>query len=125
MLNRADAKRLTQGAHWFRFWMPYQFVKLPSRRYKHLYLPVNRNYKPLGYLGDEHIDYEMHSSEAVMFRRDPHYIQGVWTDPEHLYLYDSNPNSRADYFARLERLMRRLRRVAGATMGNRRTGRQY
>ena len=105
--------------------MPYHFVKLPSRRYKHLYLPVNRNYKPLGYLGDEHVDYEMYSSQAVPFRRDPHCIQGVWTDPERLFLYSSSPSSRADYFARLERLMRRLSRVAGATMGNRRTGRQF
>src|SRR5438552_14461888 len=33
---------------WFRYSMPYQFVRLSPSGRAHIYLPLNRNYKPLG-----------------------------------------------------------------------------
>ena len=114
MLDRRDAERLTLGNHWFRIWMPYQFVHLRSRRFKHLYLPVNRNYKPLGHIGREWVDYREYASQAVIFRSDPHHLEGVWANPERLYLYNDSVGSRLDYFARYERLMSRSMAVVAA-----------
>jgi hypothetical protein len=94
--------------------MPYHFVQLRSRRFKHLYLPVNRNYKPLGNMGREWVDYRSYASQAVIFRRDPHHLEGVWADPERLYLYKGSVGSRLDYFARYERLVSHSMAVAGA-----------
>ena len=56
----------------------------------------------------------------------PHTFEGVWFDPvgaapglprRRLLLYDDTPESRMDYFARFERLMARVSRLSGATVG--------
>ena len=107
MLNKAQAARLTDTAHWFRFWMPYQFQRIQQGSRRHIYLPLNRNYKPLGHTGRDHVDYEEYAAQAVVFGRDPHGFRDVWTDPEQLFLYNDSPASRVDYFDRYERLMSR------------------
>ena len=113
MLEKRDAARLTRGNHWFRTCMPYHFVHLPSDRFKHLYLPVNRNYKPLGCVERKWMDYRAYASQAVIFRGDPRKLDGVWSDPERLYLYSDSLLSGLDYFLRYERLMSRCLDVAG------------
>lgn len=107
MLNTEAGARLTRSPHWFRFWMAYQLVKLSSRQHPHLYLPLNRDYKPLGYLSRECVEYEAYTHQAMAFASDPHTFKCVWTDEEQLYLYNDEPQSRSDYFVRIERLLSR------------------
>ena len=114
-MKDADARRLTNTPHWFRFWLPYQFVKLELETRKHVYLPLNRNYKPLGYLGKDFLKYEDYASQAVVFGSDPSGFKGVWHDPAGLYLYDDNPRSRRDYFERLDKLLSRTMSLYGRT----------
>jgi hypothetical protein len=114
-MKTADASRLTQTSHWFRFCLPYQFVKVELGGRKHTYLPLNRNYKPLGVLGRAHIKYEDYAPQAVVFGSDPHTFKGVWSDPKGLYLYDDNTRSRVDYFERLEKLLSRTMPMYGKT----------
>lgn len=108
--------KLTQGDHWFKFWMPYAYVHLPDAGRKHVYLPVNRRYKPLGIVGHAWVDYEPFLPQAVVFSADPATFKGVWfaTTP-HFYLYNDAPASRVDYFERFERLMARVNPLLGLT----------
>ena len=105
---------LTQGGHWFRFWLPYKFEKLESPKRKHVYLPLNRNYKPLGITSRDHVDYAAYMHQAVVFASDPTKFTGVWHDPKGLWLYDDTSNSRVDYFERLSRLTDRTMKLVGA-----------
>lgn len=63
--------------------MPYRFIKLPLAGAKHVYLPLNRNYKPLGVgapsdLDNKRkVDYLDYRNQAVIFLRDPHSFKGV------------------------------------------------
>lgn len=115
MLTRVEARGLTKTGHWFKFWMPYRFEKIEVKSRKHAYLPVNRNYKPLGYLGHKRVDYQDYAAQAVVFSSDPHQFPGIWTDSEGLFLYNDDPDSRADYFARFERLMCRSHTLVGTS----------
>lgn len=102
-----QAAALTDDNRWFRHFLPYAFVRLEHPRRRHVFLPVNRNYKPLGIFSREWVEYATHLDDAVAFRRDPLLMTGVWTATrEHLWLYNDNPLSRLDYFERLERVMR-------------------
>jgi len=100
-----SAERLTMMDQWFRYWLPYSFFKLETANRDHVYLPVNRNYKPLGVTSDEWVDYENFTKQAVVFSADPHTFENVWVDQEPLYLYGEAISSRVDYFQRLERLL--------------------
>jgi hypothetical protein len=97
--------RLTHGDQWFRYWMPYQFKKMPHPKRKHLFLPVNRNYKPLGITSRDHVNYESYMDQAVVFPKDPATFEGVWWDSNGLYLYEDALESRRDYFQRLQKLL--------------------
>lgn len=95
--------------HWQRYWLPYHFEPMPHPRYKHVYLPLNRQYKPLGIIPAwPHVNYEDYSQQFIRFHRDPHTFKDVWLlDPRgHLFLYDDGEKSRSTYFARLDRLCR-------------------
>lgn len=110
----ADA-RLTIRNQWFRVWMPYQFIQMEVPDAKHVYLPLNRNYKPLGYGTPRQttpwVDYSDYLHQAVVFERDPHGFQGIWEEPERLYLYSDNSGTQKTYFTRLEKLMSRTVRL--------------
>lgn len=97
--------------HWFRFWMPYLFQKMDHPKIKHFYLPLNRNYKPLGAVSKDWVEYEAFQfSNGVAFSSDPAQIRDIWLpgkNTELLYLYDDTTESRRDYFKRFERLMAR------------------
>lgn len=104
---------------WFRVWMPYQFLKLDLVGAKHIYLPLNRNYKPLGFgkpLGNsDHVNYLDYRRQAISFLRDPHSFKGVWYDVSGLYLYGDEEASQSTYFERLGLLMDRVVKLYGAT----------
>lgn len=115
-MNEEQLQRLTgTRQHWFRFWMPYSFQKMEHAKVKHLYLPLNRNYKPLGMTTGEWVDYDPYvQSHGVVFGSDPHKFAGVWYG-EHeksLYMYADVPSSRRDYFQRLEMLMSHVMKLA-------------
>ena len=104
------AAKLTRERHFFRFWMPYLFQRLEVDGVRHAFLPLNRNYKPLGIISGDHVDYGgLALSHGVSFTRDPALLVGVWDnksdDGSQLWLYSDSPQSRTDYFARFEKIM--------------------
>jgi hypothetical protein len=113
-MNETQAQNLTGFDRWFRYWMPYQFVPLKIEGRKHVYLPLNRDYKPLGVTArDDFVNYDDFKHQAVVFAKDPHGFEDVWTNAEGLYLYKDNPRSRVDYFVRLDRLLSRSVKLFG------------
>lgn len=107
---KADAAyKLTDMGAWFRYWMPYTFQELSGG----VYLPLNRDYKPLGLIQRDHVEYEDFAvTHGVKFARDPRTFTDVWWDAgEPLFLYSDNPRSREDYFIRLDRLMSRSMKI--------------
>ena len=104
-MNIESAKLLSGKDQWFRVWMPYQFIQMPVPTPKHVYLPLNRNYKPLGLSTSDHVDYGGYVDQAVVFARDPRSFKNVWHDAEGLYLYEGGYESKLDYFDRFERLL--------------------
>jgi hypothetical protein len=115
-----QANNMAIEGQWFRIWMPYCFVKLESPAKKHVYLPLNRNYKPLGMLSRKHLDYETFRAQAVQFKTDPKIFKGIWhlvetnkSDDEQLWLYEDVHTSRIDYFARLEKLVLKTMKLVG------------
>lgn len=104
---------LAQSDRWFRYWMPYTFHKLDHPRLKHVYLPLNRNYKPLGITSREGVRYEDFIGQAIAFAQDPSGFKDVWDDttPKGLFLYADSPNTRTDYFERLGRLLSKPSRL--------------
>ena len=113
---------MTAEDGWFRYWLPYQLqaVTIPGMPYKHVYLPLNRNYKPLGVVSRDWVEYEDYIAQAMVFTRDPHEFEGIWFDPEGLYLYDDDPRSRVDYFERLDRLLKKGVKIFKAEHSRRR-----
>lgn len=108
--TEGQGRNLTTSDHWFRYWMPYCYHKLEHSSRKHVWLPLNRNYKPLGITSRDHVDYDRFINQAVAFASDPAAWRGVWVDRQaaiggKLYLYTDGPRYRADYFARLARVM--------------------
>lgn len=104
------AQAFLGGARWGRdnwFWncMPYCFRRLDISR-KHVWLPLNRRYKPLGVVTKQWVIYEEYLPRSVVFARDPQGFKDIWLDPvgpDSLYLY-SDIRSRNDYWVRLDRL---------------------
>ncbi len=86
--------------------LPYCFTKLGSEG--HVWLPLNRHYKPLGAPRDQYADYDKHIDSALVFARDPIGFKDVWhsTSGGRCYLYGDGTDLAADYFPRLERLLR-------------------
>jgi len=121
----AKAGRLIGGYDWrtptfFRVFMPYLIwrVEVPGR--KHAFLPLNRDYVPLGTpRGVGHVNYNdpaVIAQSAVYFARDPATLDIWWsrdTDGGRLWLYDDSTASRLNYFARLETLMSRQMEMVG------------
>ncbi|HZF43315.1 MAG TPA: hypothetical protein VEZ48_07890 [Sphingomonadaceae bacterium] len=94
-----------------RYWLPYCFQRVDWAGAKWAFLPLNRNYKPLGYLSGAWVDYPDYlQTHGVKFSRDPSTITGAWVDnpspaSDVLWLYSDGAKSRLNYFARLERVM--------------------
>lgn len=109
------AGRLVSGYDWktptfFKLFMPYCIQRVEVSGRKHAFLPLNRDYAPLGMRRGAHLDYEkMMPTHGAYFARDPAKLADVWWNVRdgQMWLYDDSPESRVDYFARLERLMSR------------------
>ena len=112
-MKKYHAARLTGADQWFRIWLPYTFVKMEAADHKHVYLPLNRDHKPLGVKSNDWVDYQDFIDQAVVFPEDPYTFENVWHDPETRHLYSDHPNSRSDYFNRLERLFSRSVKLFG------------
>jgi len=115
-LTEGQGRNLTASDHWFRYWMPYCYHRLEHRGRKHVWLPLNRNYKPLGITSRDHIDYDDYIDQAAAFASDPATWRGVWVDRQSaesgkLYLYTDGPRYRVDYFSRLARVMAHQQRL--------------
>jgi hypothetical protein len=102
-----------------RICMPYCFLKLDvPERGEHVYLPLNRNYKPLGMSQSKWVDYYDYTHQCVSFRKDPAKIAGhPWVlikpigwrnDGPFLFLYDTAASC-ADYGKRLQLVMQETR----------------
>ncbi len=113
-MTPAQAASLTAGSRshhnpFFKYCMPYLYQRLQHPSRKHVLLPLNRNYKPLGALDREFRDYDqLAESHGVVFSRDPATFDQVWWNTDGLgrfWLYDDSVKSRLDYFERFERLM--------------------
>jgi hypothetical protein len=97
--------KIPEMDEWFRYCMPYTFIALPSVGcHKYVYLPVNCNYKPLGQMTKDFVDYDTFSAQTVVFTDDPNTFDGVWIDSDGLWLYTDAPATRRDYYTRLDRL---------------------
>lgn len=116
-MTKEQAAGLTSGRAWnapatfFRFWMPYCFQRVDHPTRKHVFIPLNRDYVPLGILDRPTVDYPAQVDRyGVAFTRDPATFEGIWWNTDgssRLWLYDDTAASRFDYFARLEALMLR------------------
>lgn len=87
--------------------LPYCVAKLPVAG--HVWLPLNRKYKPLGIPWDEHawVDYLDFAEQAIEFSSDPRRWKHGWEDyrfNDMLYLQNDG-TSAAQYFERLAKLM--------------------
>lgn len=127
MLSEKARDGLTEQGHWFRFWMPYVLQQIDVPGGKYIYLPLNRNYKPLGVVHNKHVAYEDYAGQAVRFSTDPGKFKDIWWQPswataadtDRFWLYNDGLASRADYFARFERLMGRAMPLHGLPKGER------
>jgi len=110
-VNIDQAKSLTAGPRgggtFFKRWMPYLYQRVEVKGRKHVFLPLNRNYRPLG--TQEFADYAaVADTYGVAFRQDPGAFENIWwntDDAGRFWLYDDSAKSRVSYFERLERLM--------------------
>ena len=116
-MTRDQAAALTagQGAGttptFFKVWMPYLYQRVQVSGRKHAYLPLNRDYVPLGFRRqDGFVNYEeVALRHAVYFPRDPAALKDIWWNVRagSFWLYDDSTASRTGYFERLERLLTR------------------
>lgn len=100
---------------WFRAAMPYCFRRMrcvvQGQVLPHVWLPLNRDYKPLGVTTSRHTDYADYIGQAISFARDPSKFKNVWWNNDtavsevSCFLYSDLESSRDDYFDRLNRLM--------------------
>ena len=121
-MTRDQASALTCGRGlaatptFFRLFMPYLYQRVEAAGRKHAFLPLNRDYLPLGMRRDGRIDYAaVAPTHTVYFTRDPAKLEGIWWNQSGTsnWLYDDSAASRLDYFARLERLMLRQMEMVG------------
>ncbi len=115
-MNEHQAMELTASSednvgHFHKIWMPYVFQNIDVAGVKWAYLPLNRNYKPLGYTSSARVDYQDYAiSHGVRFSRDPAGFSMIWVHIDddaggRLWLYTDGATSRTDYYRRFERLM--------------------
>jgi hypothetical protein len=96
---------------WFRHNMIYAITKVVADK-PHVWLPLNRDYKPLGIVPQEGwVDYDLYAKEyptlAMRFARDPRRLKDVWvTDQgDMLWLYSDRLWEAASYYDRLRKLL--------------------
>lgn len=115
MIRQAKAGDIALQDRWFRYHMPYALQRLDDKTW----LPLNRNYKPLGYLLKAHVEYADYRAQAMRFVTDPRTFKDIWTaaNDDILFMYNDGPESREDYFDRLGRLLNHSVQVAAMPEG--------
>ncbi|UEM18993.1 hypothetical protein JL100_018070 [Skermanella mucosa] len=113
MMTDQEAYALTHHDGHFRLVMPYAFIGLEHPVHRHVYLPLNRNYRPLGcprQFGAGLDDIYDYLSQAWVFRRDPTTFTGIWWNSGEcfLHLYDDSAESRKDYLNRYAKLLTKV-----------------
>jgi len=76
--KRLQRERSPFGCGVFHMDWPYCFTQLEAGGREHLWLPLNRHYKPLGKPAGMGFDYEDFAGQAWQFPHDPREIEGVW-----------------------------------------------
>lgn len=115
-MDQAAGRKIAYSTTWFRYWMPYCFQKLEVKGRKHVYLPLNRNYKPLGITSRDHVNYAKYLDQAIVFGSDPKKFSGIWNGDisgDKLWLYEDATPTRLDYFERLGKLLSKAPKIAG------------
>jgi prophage regulatory protein len=124
LASRTKAMDLTTGSGgwsnpsvpYFRLFMPYLLKRISVAGKRHAFLPLNRDYLPIGERDENAVPYARYMpSHGVYFARDPSKFAGIFwkIEGDHLWLYDDSPASRVTYFSRLEMLMtQRMEMVA-------------
>jgi len=95
--------------------LPYLWVQV-SANSPYIWMPINREYAPLGYGQVSWADYHKHLDKAVIFSRNIVYVKDMWeqiywpednTDRISCYMYKGRLGKKTfpDYFERLARLM--------------------
>lgn len=122
----------------FRYWMPYTFEPMRVAKARaHTYLPLNRDYKPLGIVDPQHhggehlhVNYEDYEDRFVRLTVNPINLKGIFIHDDtgnarngepNLYLYNDGPWSSVDYGERLQRLMQYMRTDWRDITGSRQT----
>lgn len=97
--------RMKSDRGWFYYNMPYEFRKLRHPKYGEAYLPLNRDYMPLGMVNGKPVDYLDFWDWAVKFKENPANFLDVWVPAPGLYLFGDDPQTLVSYFSRFSRLM--------------------
>ena len=105
-MNKREMIDISDREKALRFMLPYYFHHMPELG-KHIYLPCNRDYKPIGVRGySEWVDYADYKHLMVKFSRDPRLIKGVWKEHSWgLFMYGDLPSSRSCYYQNLAKIM--------------------
>lgn len=94
-----------EPTEFYRYFLPFCLVRRTDGRW----LPLNRNYKPLGQLSAEWVDYDRHPGsipltqtleDELSFQREPHRIW-LYAPEEGL----ETPRQQADYWKKIQLLM--------------------
>jgi hypothetical protein len=90
-----------------KIWLPYALYRIAGPN--HTCLFVNRNYKPLGMITGDYIEYSDHPDKAIRFVRDPFQFKDCFYTgndaPNPGYLYGGADDFDRNYFPRLQRLL--------------------
>lgn len=102
--------------------LPYCFIKLDVPRHN-VWLPLGRNYKPIGQRSNERVKYDDYVEQAIEFKRDPGLLKGdIWHKPEQqsrmLWLCNDAPMPPQEYFRRLAIVLTRSSPVSAAAIAS-------
>ena len=91
--------------------LPYCFIKLEVPRHQ-VWLPLGRNYKPIGLRDRVWVDYDDYVEQAIEFKRNPGLLKGdIWHKPEQqdhmLWLCNDAEMTPQEYFRRLALVLMR------------------
>lgn len=97
---------------WLRVWFPYVFQRMPHDKIKWVFLPLNRDYKTIGFIPSNNPDdgnwihYSEFYDNTIAFKSDPSKFIDVWVhqDVDRFWLYEEDTDSQKTYWERLKKL---------------------
>jgi hypothetical protein len=117
-MKDTELRDITDKTKMLRYVLPYCFQKM-SNFGKNVYLPLNRDYKPIGVISSDYVYYDEYRHLFVRFSSCPSKIKGVWHEVSKdrndeiyaFYLYSDKLSSREEYYARLAKVMSKATRL--------------